>query len=409
MSRRRLRVVPAPRALLLENIHSHASDLLAAAGYEIEALPRALGEQELIERLADVDVLGIRSATQLTERVLAGARQLQAIGAFCIGTNQIALDAASECGVAVFNAPYSNTRSVVELVVCEMIALSRGLTAKNAQLHEGVWDKSAAGSHEIRGRTLGIIGYGNIGAQLSVLGEALGMRVIFYDRADRLRLGNAVSCQTMDELLAQADVVSIHVDGRDGNRDFFGETQFEQMKLGALFLNLSRGFVTDLSALRAHLESGHLAGAALDVFPNEPRSKADPFISELQGLPNVILTPHVGGSTEEAQEDIGRFVAEKLISYLDSGSTALSVNLPNLTLPRQSEAHRLIHIHRNEPGVLAQINRILAEHGANIVGQYLATRGPVGYVTTDINRAYDSALLERIQGLPQTLRFWVRY
>jgi len=401
--------VSPPRALLLENIHPRARDLFTAGGYEIEALPHALAEDELIERLAGVDVLGIRSATQLTERALAGAVQLQAVGAFCIGTNQIALDAASERGVAVFNAPYSNTRSVVELVVCEMIALSRGLTAKNALLHQGIWDKSATGSHELRGRTLGIIGYGNIGAQLSVLGEALGMRVIFYDHADRLRLGNAISCQTMDELLAQADVVSIHVDGRDGNRDFFGEPQFARMRPGAMFLNLSRGFVIDLSALRAHLQSGHLAGAALDVFPEEPKSKTDPFISELQGLPNVILTPHVGGSTEEAQEDIGRFVAEKLISYLDGGSTSLSVNLPNLTLPRQSDAHRLIHIHRNEPGVLAKINQILAEHGANIVGQYLATRGPVGYVTTDINRVYDEALRQRIQDLPETLRFWVRY
>jgi D-3-phosphoglycerate dehydrogenase len=396
------------RALLLENIHQDARAMFTSAGYEIETLPRGLAEQELVDALSGVDVLGIRSATHVTERVLDAAGDLQAVGAFCIGTNQIDLEAAAERGIAVFNAPYSNTRSVVELVVSEMIALLRGLMTKNTLMHEGVWDKSASGSHEIRGRTLGIIGYGNIGAQLSVLAEALGMRVIFYDHADRLRLGNASSVNSMSELLGEADMVTIHVDGRDENRNFFGEEQFAQMKPGSLFLNLSRGFVIDIPALRAHLESGHLAGAALDVFPAEPRSKDEPFVSELRGLPNVILTPHVGGSTEEAQEHIGQFVAEKLIGYLDTGSTAMSVNLPNLALPRPHDAHRLIHIHRNEPGVLATINQILADHDANIVGQYLATQGTIGYATIDIDRAYDPALRQRIQDIPQTLRFWVR-
>ena len=396
------------RALLLENIHEDARAMLAGAGYEIETASRALSEPELIERLPGVDVLGIRSTTHVTERVLEAAGELQAVGAFCIGTNQIDLESAAQRGVVVFNAPYSNTRSVVELVVSEMIALLRGLMTKNALMHEGVWDKSATGSHEIRGRTLGIIGYGNIGAQLSVLAEALGMRVLFYDHADRLRLGNAISTGSMSELLAEADVVTIHVDGRDENRNFFGEEQFAQMKPGALFLNLSRGFVIDIPALRARLESGDIAGAALDVFPAEPKSKDEEFISELRGVPNVILTPHVGGSTEEAQEHIGQFVAEKLMTYLETGSTAMSVNLPNLALPRPHGAHRLIHIHRNEPGVLAAINQILADHHANIVGQYLATKGTIGYATIDIDREYDPALCRQIEQLDQTLRFWVR-
>jgi D-3-phosphoglycerate dehydrogenase / 2-oxoglutarate reductase len=274
-------------------------------------------------------------------------------------------------------------------------------------MHNGVWDKAAEGSHEVRGRALGIVGYGNIGTQLSVLAEALGMRVYFYDTADKLALGNARRCATLDELLAVADVVSLHVDGRPGNSGFFGEQQFALMKPGSIFLNLSRGFVIDHAALRAHLESGHLAGAAVDVFPKEPKGRGDEFVSELRGLPNVILTPHIGGSTEEAQADIGSFVANKLAQFVGEGTTTLSVNLPPVALPAQPGVHRLVHIHRNTPGVLAQVNGILAEHQVNVEGQLLGTRGDVGYVLTDIGVDYSDAVLERLRAMPETIRLRV--
>src|SRR5665213_452408 len=305
------------RALLLENIHLDAVSLLDKAGLEVECLDRAPSEDELCQRLEGVHVLGIRSQTQVTERVLESAKALQAVGAFCIGTNQIDLASAARLGVAAFNAPYSNTRSVVELALAEMISLTRNLTGKNQSMHAGVWDKSAAGSHEIRGRRLGIVGYGNIGSQLSVIAESLGMSVFFYDVTDKLALGNARSCGTLAELLEAVDIVTLHVDGRSGNRDFFGEEHFARMRAGSIFLNLSRGFVVDHAALRDHLRSGHLSGAAIDVFPTEPRSAADPFISELQGLDNVILTPHIGGSTETGQQDNGNFVGNKPARTLD--------------------------------------------------------------------------------------------
>ena len=293
--------------------------------------------------------------------MLKAAEKLIAIGAFSIGTTQIDLDAASEHGITVFNAPFSNTRSVVELAISEIVALTRRLTEKSALMHDGVWDKSADGAHEVRGRTLGIIGYGNIGTQLSVLAENLGMKVIFFDTADRLALGNARRCLTMNDVLAEADVVTLHVDDRRSNHGLFGEAELSAMKPGALFLNLSRGFLVDYAALRRHLESGHIAGAGVDVFPNEPKGRGDEFVSELRGLPNVILTPHIGGSTEEAQEDIGRFVAGKLRDFIQSGSTSMSVNVPRLTLPRAESTLRLIHLHRNVPGVLARVNGLLAE------------------------------------------------
>src|SRR4051794_39331942 len=300
------------RALLLEGIHPVAVELLSAAGITVELERRALSEDELVGRLEGVHLLGIRSGTHVTAEVLAKAADLRVLGAFCIGTNQIDLHAATEHGVAVFNAPFSNTRSVVELALAEIIALTRRLTVQDDAMHAGRWEKSAKGSHEVRGRRLGIVGYGNIGTQLSVLAEALGMQVLFYDTADRLALGNARRCESLDELLENADVVTLHVDGRATNRDIFGEEQFGRMRPGALFLNLSRGFVVDHHALRAQLETGHLAGAAVDVFPTEPKGRGDEFVSELRGLRNVILTPHIGGSTEEAQQDIGRYVAGKL-------------------------------------------------------------------------------------------------
>ena len=395
------------RALLLEGIHPDAVARLKADAIDVETLGRALDEAELVERVADVELLGIRSKTQVTPAVLAAAPKLLAVGAFCIGTDQIDLTAAGARGVAVFNAPFSNTRSVVELALAEIIALTRRLTDKNAGMHNGVWDKAAEGSHEVRGRVLGIVGYGNIGTQLSVLAEALGMSVLFYDTADKLALGNARRCATLDELLAAADVVTLHVDGRPGNSGFFGEQQFARMKPGSIFLNLSRGFVIDHAALRAHLESGHLAGAAVDVFPKEPKGRGDEFVSELRGLPNVILTPHIGGSTEEAQADIGSFVANKLAQFLSEGTTTLSVNLPPVALPAQPGVHRLVHIHRNTPGVLAQVNGILAEHNVNVEGQLLGTRGEVGYVLTDIGVDYSDAVLERLRAMPETVRLRV--
>jgi D-3-phosphoglycerate dehydrogenase len=391
------------RALLAENIHPDASARLAKEGFAVETLSRALGEDELIETIGDVHLLGIRSGTQVTERVLAAAPQLAAIGAFCIGVNQIDLAAASRGGVAVFNAPFSNTRSVVELALAEIIAMARRLPEKNMQLHAGRWDKSAAGSHEVRGRRLGIVGYGNIGTQLSVLAENLGMSVYFYDVADKLALGNARRCSTLHELLESVEVVTLHVDGRPDNRGFFAEAEFAAMRPRSLFLNLSRGFVVDHAALRRNIETGHIAGAAIDVFPAEPKGRGEEFVSELRGLPNVILTPHIGGSTEEAQQDIGEFVAGKLADYMASGNTSLSVNLPGVALPVMSGSHRLVHLHQNVPGVLASINRVLADHGVNVEGQLLRTKDEFGYVLTDIGSEYSDDVLAELRAMPVTI------
>jgi len=394
------------RALLLENVHPDAVTLLQSAGCEVVALDRALDEADLAAALSGVQVLGIRSKTDVPASVLtsAEARDLVAIGAFCIGTNQIDLAAATGRGIAVFNAPFSNTRSVVELALAEIIALTRRLTQKNADMHAGVWDKSADGAHEVRGRRLGIVGYGNIGAQLSVLAEALGMTVSFFDTADKLALGNARRCGSLDELLSSSDIVTLHVDGRPGNSDMFGAEQFAAMQPGSLFLNLSRGFVVDHEALRACIDSGHIGGAAVDVFPVEPRGRGEEFTSELRGLPNVILTPHIGGSTEEAQQDIGRYVAGKMRDFVADGTTTMSVNLPHLALPQRTDLHRVAHIHHNVPGVLARINGVLAEHKVNIEGQLLGTRGDVGYVLTDIAADDPAALLTELESLEETVR-----
>ena len=367
-------------------------------------MTRALGEDELIEKVQGFSLLGIRSQTQVTDRVLAAAPDLLAVGAFCIGTNQVDLSAAARRGVAVFNAPFSNTRSVVELAVAEIISLARRLPEKNIAMHEGVWDKSAKGAHEVRGRKLGIIGYGNIGTQLSVIAESLGMTVYFYDIADRLAMGNARRCSSLEELLETVETVTLHVDGRDSNRGFFGEAEFALMRPRSLFLNLCRGFVVDHAALRRHIESGHIAGAAIDVFPEEPKGKGDEFVSALRGLPNVILTPHIGGSTEEAQQDIGDFVAGKLADYMASGATSLSVNLPEIALPAGSGIHRLVHLHRNVPGVLAAVNRVLADHGVNVEGQLLRTRDEFGYVLTDISSEYSEAVLAELRAMDVTIR-----
>lgn len=393
-----------PTALLLENLHPLARTILESAGFEVVTRTGALDESELVEALAGVQVLGIRSKTQVTAEVLAAATDLEVVGAFCIGTNQIDLQAAAERGIAVFNAPFSNTRSVVEIAIADIISLTRRQSVLDKEMHAGVWNKSATGAHEVRGRTLGIIGYGNIGTQLSVLAENLGMSVVFYDTAEKLALGNARRMDTLDELLETADVVTLHVDGRAGNAGMFGAKQIARMKPGAIFLNLSRGFVVDYAALRDAVLAGDVAGAAVDVFPEEPKRKGDPFVSELQGLPNVILTPHTGGSTEEAQQAIGQFVANKVRDYLATGSTNLSVNLPNLALDRRPDAHRIAYLHRNVPGVLATVNATLAEHGVNIEGQLLATRGEQGYVVTDVASAVADAVVYALKARPESLR-----
>jgi D-3-phosphoglycerate dehydrogenase len=392
-----------PRALLLENIDPVAVELLESAGYDVEARRGALDEGDLIDALDGVALLGIRSKTQVTAEVLRARPDLLAVGAFCIGTNQIDLVAAAQAGVAVFNAPFSNTRSVVEMALAEIIILARRLIDRDRALHSGTWDKSAAGSHEIRGRTLGIVGYGNIGSQLSVLAEALGMRVVYYDLEDKLALGNAERCDTLDELLERAEAVTLHVDGRGGNAGLFGAEQFARMRPRSLFLNLSRGFVVDHEALRDNILSGHVAGAAVDVFPEEPREQGDAFDSVLRGLPNVVLTPHVGGSTQEAQHDIGRFVAGKLVDYSRAGTTTLSVDLPTVVLHGQSAA-RFALLHRNVPGVLARVDALVGEHGLNVDGQVLATRGELGYVLTDVNAELPTGLLEALRALPESLR-----
>ncbi|RYU13466.1 phosphoglycerate dehydrogenase [Nocardioides iriomotensis] len=394
------------KALVLENIHAAAVEVLEDRGYQVVTHPGAMSEAELVESLSDVNLLGIRSNTKVTERVLDSAPLLEAVGCFCIGTNQVDLAAAAEKGVGVFNAPYSNTRSVVELVIGEIIALTRRLPEKTQRMHDGVWDKSARGSHEVRGRTLGIVGYGNIGTQLSNVAEALGMRVVFYDKADRPAHGNARRMTSLAELLGVADVVSLHVDGRPGNAGLFGADEFAAMKQGALFLNASRGMVVDYDSLRDHVVSGHIAGAAVDVFPVEPKAQGDSFESVLRGLDNVILTPHIGGSTQEAQEEIGQFVAQKLAGFALEGSTALSVNLPAVLTPPLDAGHRLGLLHHNVPGVLAHLNAVFAAAGDNVVDQHLSTKDHLGYVVSDATQPLSSEAIERLRDSEHCL--WVR-
>ncbi|MCC6836186.1 MAG: phosphoglycerate dehydrogenase [Cytophagales bacterium] len=395
--------------LLLENVHPYAVEAFKAEGFSVETYPAGLDEDELCEKIKNVSVLGIRSKTMVTAKVLANANKLMTIGAFCIGTNQIDLKEATNRGVAVFNAPYSNTRSVVELVIGEIILLIRNVADKSAMMHQGKWDKSAKGSFEIRGKKLGIVGYGNIGSQLSVLAESLGMKVYYYDREERLALGNATKCRTMKELLEQCDIVSLHTDGRKENTNMIGSKEFNLMKKGVIFLNLSRGHIVDIKALKENILSGKVAGCAVDVFPHEPKSNDEEFVSELRGLPNTLLTPHIGGSTLEAQENIAQFVSGKFLDYINTGGTSNSVNFPNLSLPILENAHRLIHIHSNVPGILARINQILASNGINIVGQYLKTNESIGYVITDINKGYNENVIKELRAIENTIKFRVLY
>ena len=389
------------KALLLENISAVAVEGFRQAGYEVEEHKTALDEREPVEKIKPVSLLGVRSKTRVTAAVLEAAPKLVAVGAFCIGVDKIDSKTASERGIAVFNDPHSNSRSVAELVMGEIIMLLRRTFQASSEMHRGVWNKSAAGAHEVRGLTLGIVGYGKIGSQLSDLAEAMGMRVVFYDTSHVLARGNARPV-SFRELLEISDVVTLHVDGKKENQDLFGDQEFRAMKDGACFLNLSRGFVVDHEALAAHLKTGKLSGAAIDVFPKEPESGAG-FESALRALPNVILTPHVGGSTEEAQANIGSFVSAKLLDYLRTGDSLLSVNLPQCYLEYEEGSYRLMHIHQNVPGILRAINDILADREINIERQALNTRGTLGYAIYDINRACDQELMAQLKAVPHTI------
>ncbi|SIS70347.1 D-3-phosphoglycerate dehydrogenase [Insolitispirillum peregrinum] len=395
------------KVLLLENIHDNAVGYFEAQGYRsVERLKGALDADELKAKIADVHMVGIRSRTKLTADVLQAANKLMCIGAFCIGTNQIDLTAAKKLGIPVFNAPYSNTRSVAELVLGEVIMLARRIPEKNWSTHNGGWLKTADGAVEVRGKTLGIIGYGHIGTQLSILAEAIGMKVRYYDIVEKLALGNARSCPTMEELLADSDFVSLHVPSTPKTKNMFTATEMAQMKPGAMLLNASRGNVVVIEDLVKALESGHIAGAAIDVFPSEPASTRDMFESPLRNMPNVILTPHIGGSTLEAQANIGTEVAEKLVKYSDNGSTLGAVNFPEVQLPLQETGSRFMHIHNNVPGVLSSINEVLSRRSMNITGQYLRTDGDVGYVVVDVQEQVEAGLGIRheLEQIPGTIR-----
>ncbi|SFX69568.1 phosphoglycerate dehydrogenase [Marinospirillum alkaliphilum] len=393
------------KILLLEGVHQTAVDNFKANGYtNIEYHPKSLPEAELLKAVEDAHFIGIRSRTQLTEEVFAAAKKLVAVGCFCIGTNQVELYSALIRGIPVFNAPYSNTRSVAELVLGEMIMLMRGIPHKNAVCHRGGWVKSAEGSFELRGKKLGIVGYGNIGSQLSVLAEGLGMEVLYYDVVTKLPLGNARQVETMDELLGMSDVVSLHVPELDSTKWMVAADQLKKMKPGAHLINASRGTVVVIEDLADVLKSGHLGGAAIDVFPVEPRGNDDEFISPLRGLDNVILTPHIGGSTLEAQANIGKEVSEKLIRYSDNGTTTFAVNFPEVALPSHPGKHRLLHIHENVPGVLSEINRVLSENGINISSQYLQTNEKLGYVVVDVDIEYSQQALEALKEVKGTIR-----
>ncbi|GAA3970222.1 phosphoglycerate dehydrogenase [Allohahella marinimesophila] len=393
------------KILLLEGIHQSAIDTLHAAGYDnIEHHAKALNDEDLKTAIADAHFVGIRSRTQLTEEVLEVASKLIGIGCFCIGTNQVDLMAAMERGIAVFNAPYSNTRSVAELVLAEAILLLRGVPEKNASCHRGGWLKTAKDSYEIRGKTMGIVGYGSIGTQLSILAENLGMRVIYHDIVTKLSLGNASQVESLEELLAMSDIVTLHVPETAATRNMFAAEQFAQMKDKSIFINASRGTVVDIEALADVLRSGKLLGAAVDVFPVEPRGNDDEFVSPLREFDNVILTPHVGGSTMEAQENIGREVGEKLARYSDTGMTVTSVNFPEVSLPAHPNNHRLLHIHHNVPGVMSEINAVFSENDINICAQYLQTNERLGYVVIDVDKAYSDLAMQKLKSVKGTIK-----
>jgi len=393
------------RILLLEGIHEAAVESLAAAGYRnVERLTHSLTGSDLLEAIGDVDLIGIRSRTQIDADALEAAKKLKAVGCFCIGTNQVDLDMARRMGIPVFNAPFSNTRSVAELAIADIILLMRGVPEKSARAHRGEWAKTARNAHEVRGKCLGIVGYGRIGSQLGILAEGLGMRVVYYDIEHKLPLGNAAAVNSLEELFAEADVVSLHVPETPTTRNIIDADAMKAMRPGALLINAARGSVVDIEALALALETGHIGGAAIDVFPVEPKSNQETFESPLREFDNVILTPHIGGATEEAQYNIAREVVAKLVKYNDNGSTVSAVNFPQVAIPDHENRRRILHIHKNEPGVMEQINRVFSTHGVNVAAQYLETQADVGYVVMDIELDDAGPLLDELRAIPATIR-----
>ena len=395
--------------LLLEKLDKSAEEEFKKEGYNVEIFEGSLDEDELIKKIKNVSILGIRSKTVISKKVINSAERLLSIGAFCIGTNQIDLKSCSTNGIAVFNAPYSNTRSVVEIVIAQIINLLRSIVKKSNEMHDGKWSKDSINSYEIRNKTIGIIGYGNIGSQLSVLCESLGMNVLYFDKVDKLSIGNAKKVSSLSKLLKESDIVSLHIDGSEKNSNFISSREFEMMKKNSILINYSRGNIIDIEALKKYLENNKLLGAAIDVFPKEPLNNSEKFKSELRGLKNLILSPHIGGSTKEAQKNIGNYVPNKIIDFINTGNTSNCVNFPTLSLPEQRESHRFIHIHKNEPGVLLNINKIISSFNINIKGQYLKTIEDIGYVITDIDREYDKSVINKLKEVNHTIKLRVLY
>jgi len=395
--------------LLLENVDSVAGMSFEEEGYKVERISSSLNEKELIEKIKNVSIIGIRSKTILNKKILSNAKRLLAIGAFCIGTNQIDLDFTKKKGIIVFNAPYSNTRSVVEIVIGQIILLIRNVVDKNNQMQKGIWKKNSNNSFEVRNKVLGIIGYGNIGSQLSIIAESIGMNVIYYDKKEKLSLGNAKKYNSINELIRASNIISIHVDGKKENTNLINKNEFGIMKKGTILINYSRGNVVNIDELKKNILSGKIFGAAIDVFPKEPKNNNQKFSSKLIGLPNTVLTPHIGGSTKEAQKNIGTFVPNKIIDFINTGATSSSVNFPSLVLPELKNAHRFIHIHKNIPNVMLKINKILSEFEINILGQYLKTENKMGYVITDINKKYNKNVIKKLKDINGTIKLRVLY
>jgi len=395
--------------LLLEKVDKIAFDLFKEEGYNVESLDGSLNEKDLIKKIKDVSILGIRSKTIISNKVIKSANKLLAIGAFCIGTNQIKFESCNDSGIVVFNAPYSNTRSVVEIVIAQIINLMRKIIIKSNKMHSGVWRKDSLDSFEIRNKVIGIVGYGNIGSQLSVICEALGMKVLYYDIVDKLSIGNAKKCKSLNDLLQNSDIVSLHVDGKKGNTNLISDKEFSIMKEKSILVNYSRGNVVDINSLIKNIKSKKIMGAALDVFPEEPSNNTEKFKSKVKGIEEIILSPHIGGSTKEAQKNIGSYVPDKIIDFINSGNTSSSVNFPKLSLPEQSDSHRLIHIHKNQPGVMLKINKIISEYNINIKGQYLKTNEEIGYVITDIDSVYNKEVVKSLKNIPATIKLRVLY